>query len=49
MTSEEDQFITGIVEDLSDKECDYFVQIQSDSGVYTSSKIKLKNESFQIL
>ena len=46
MTSEEDQFITGIVEDLSDKEGDFFVQIQSDSGVYTSSKIKLKNGKF---
>lgn len=46
MTSDEDQFVTGIVEELRDSEDDYFVQIQSDSGVYTSSKIKLKNGKF---
>lgn len=46
MTSDEDQFVTGIIKELRDIEDDYFVQIQSDSGVYTSSKIKLKNGKF---
>lgn len=46
MTSDEDQTITGIVEELRDSESEYFVQIQADSGFYTSSKIKLKNGKF---
>ncbi len=46
MTSDEDQTITGIVEELKDTDSDYFVQIQSDSGIYTSSKIKLRNGKF---
>lgn len=46
MTSDEDQTVTGIIEDLRDSDSDYFVQIQSDSGFYTSSKIKLRNGKF---
>lgn len=46
MTSDEDQTVTGIVEELRDSEDDYFVQVQSDSGFYTSSKIKLRNGKF---
>jgi len=46
MTSDEDQTITGIVEELRDSDSEHFVQIQADSGFYTSSKIKLKNGKF---
>ena len=46
MTSEDEQTITGIVEELKDSDEDYFIQIQSDSGFYTSSKIKLRNGKF---
>lgn len=46
MTSDEDQTVTGIIEELRDSEEDYFVQVQSDSGFYTSSKIKLRNGKF---
>lgn len=46
MTSDDDQFVTGIVEELRDSDDEYYVQIQSDSGFYTSSKIKLRNGKF---
>lgn len=46
MTSDDDQTITGVVEELRDEEGDYYIQIQSDSGFYTSSKIKLRNGKF---
>lgn len=46
MTSEEEQTITGIVEELKDSDDEYYIQIQSDNGAYTSSKIKLKNGKF---
>lgn len=46
MTSDDDQTITGIVEELRDEERDHYIQIQSDSGGYTSSKIKLRNGKF---
>lgn len=46
MTSDEDQTVTGIVEELRDSEVEYFVQIQADSGFYTSSKVKLKGGKF---
>ncbi|HEY4963400.1 MAG TPA: Hsp70 family protein [Candidatus Saccharimonadales bacterium] len=46
MTSDDDQTVTGIVEELRDEGGDYYIQIQSDSGFYTSSKIKLRNGKF---
>lgn len=46
MTSDDDQTVTGIVEELRDEEGNYYIQIQSDSGYYTSSKIKLRNGKF---
>lgn len=46
MTSDDDQTVTGIVEELRDEDGDYYIQIQSDSGFYTSSKIKLRNGKF---
>lgn len=46
MSSEKEEMITGIIEDLKDSESDYYIQIQSDSGNYNSSRIKLKNGKF---
>lgn len=46
LTSESEEMITGIIEELKDDDSDYYVQIQSDSGTYNSAKIKLKNGKF---
>lgn len=46
MTSDDDQSIAGVIEELKDSDSEYFIQIQSDSGFYTSSKIKLRNGKF---
>lgn len=46
MTAEDETTITGKIANLADVEDDYFVQIQSDSGTYSSSKIRLKNGKF---
>lgn len=46
MTSSNEEVITGIIPSLSDSTKDYYIQIQSESGFYTSPKIKLKNGKF---
>lgn len=46
MTSEDEQTVTGKIDGLKDAESDYFIQIQSDSGSYSSLKIRLKNGKF---
>ena len=46
MTSENEEMITGIIKDLKESSEDFYVQVQSDSGLYSSSKIKLKNGKF---
>ncbi len=46
MTSEEEQTVTGTAEELKNNDQDYYLQIQSDDGSYTSSKIKLKSGNF---
>lgn len=46
MSSEKEEMITGIIEDLKDSEDNYYIQIQGDSGNYNSSRIKLKNGKF---
>lgn len=46
LTSENDEMVAGILDDLKDTEDEYYVQIQSDSGTYNGSKIKLKNGKF---
>jgi hypothetical protein len=42
LTSETEETVTGIINELKDSEEEYYVQIQSDSGSYNGSKIKLK-------
>lgn len=46
MSSEKEEMVTGIIEDLKDSEDAYYIQIQSDSGNYNSSRIRLKNGKF---
>lgn len=46
LTSETEETITGVIDDLKDSEEEYYIQIQSDSGTYNGSKIKLKNGKF---
>lgn len=46
LTSETEEIVSGVFENLQDDEGEYYVQIQSDSGSYSGSKIKLKNGKF---
>ncbi len=46
MTSEQDITITGIIETLSHTTHEHYIQIQSEDGNYSSSKIKLKSGKF---
>lgn len=46
MTSENEQMITGVIEGLKKDSGDYYIQIQSDSGSYSSPKVTLKNGKF---
>lgn len=46
LTSENDEIVTGVLDNLKDTEDEYYIQIQSDSGTYNGSKIKLKNGKF---
>ncbi len=45
-TSDTEATIAGTIEDLKDTKEEYYVQIQSDSGFYNGSKIKLKGGKF---
>jgi len=46
LTSETEQMVTGVIEELKDSDQEYYIQIQSDSGFYSGSKIKLKGGKF---
>ncbi len=48
LTAETEETISGIVEELKDSESEqaYYIQLQSDSGLYSGSKIKLKGGKF---
>ncbi len=46
LTAETEETISGIFEDLKESVDEYHVQIQSDSGFYSGSRIKLKNGKF---
>lgn len=46
LTSDTEETISGAIEELKDAESEYYIQIQSDSGFYNGSKIKLKNGKF---
>lgn len=46
MTADDETTVAGKIASLAGSEEDYFVQIQSDSGTYSSSKIRLRNGKF---
>ncbi len=46
LTSETEETISGMIESLNDTSVDYYIQIQSDNGLYTGTKLKLKNGKF---
>lgn len=46
LTSDNEQLVTGTIEGLKNTSDEYYIQIQSDSGFYSGSKIKLKNGKF---
>jgi len=48
LTSEEDELVTGIIEQLKETEDEYFIQIQSQDNKYNSGRVKLKNGKFAV-
>ncbi|MDO8512426.1 MAG: Hsp70 family protein [bacterium] len=46
MTSDTEETVSGVIEYFKDTEDEYYIQIQSDSGSYNGSKIKLKGGKF---
>lgn len=46
LTSDTEETVSGVIDDLKDSEDEYYVQIQSDSGFYNGPKIKLKGGKF---
>jgi molecular chaperone DnaK len=46
LTSESEETVAGIIEDLRNSPEEYYLQIQSDSGHFTSSKLRLENGKF---
>jgi len=46
LTSESEQTVTGVIEELKNADEEYYIQIQSDSGFYSGKKNKIKNGKF---
>ncbi|MDD2274344.1 MAG: Hsp70 family protein, partial [Candidatus Pacebacteria bacterium] len=46
LTSENEQTVTGVIEELKNADEEYYIQIQSDSGFYSGRKNKIKNGKF---
>jgi len=46
LTSDTEETVSGVIAELEDSEDEYYIQIQSDSGFYNGSKIKLKGGKF---
>jgi molecular chaperone DnaK len=46
MTSDSETMISGIIEQFKNEDDEYFIQIQSESGLYNSPKLKLKKGKF---
>ncbi|MFP4539376.1 MAG: Hsp70 family protein [Candidatus Paceibacterota bacterium] len=46
LTSDTEGMVSGVVEELQDSDDEYYLQIQSDSGFYSGTKVKLKNGKF---
>ncbi len=46
LTSDTEETVSGSIDELKDSDNEYYIQIQSDSGFYNGSKIKLKGGKF---
>ena len=46
LVAETEEMVAGVIKELEDSKGEYFIQIQSDSGHYSGSKVKLKNGKF---
>lgn len=46
LTSDTEESVAGVVENFKNIDDEYYIQIQSDSGTYSGSKIKLKGGKF---
>jgi molecular chaperone DnaK len=46
LTSDTETTVSGIAEKLRDTEKEYYIQIQSDSGTYSGTRVKIKNGKF---
>lgn len=46
LTSDTEEMVSGSIEELNDSDEEYYLQIQSDSGFYSGSKVKIKNGKF---
>lgn len=46
LTSDTEETVNGVIENPKDSEEEFYIQIQSDSGFYNGSKIKLKGGKF---
>ena len=46
LTSESEQTVTGVIEELKNVDEECYIQIQSDSGFYSGKKNKIKNGKF---
>ena len=46
LTAETEETISGSIPDLADAHEEYFIQIQSDSGHYTSARVPLRHGKF---
>jgi len=46
LTSDTEETVSGIIDELNDSEDEFYIQIQSDSGFYNGSKIRLKSGKF---
>ena len=46
LTSENEEMVTGVVDNLKDTKDEYYIQIQSDSGTYNGQKQRIKNGKF---
>lgn len=46
LTSETEETLTGIIDELKDTEDDFYIQIQSEGGLFSGKKNKIKNGKF---
>jgi molecular chaperone DnaK len=47
LTSETEEMVAGVVENLKDSDAEYYIQIQGEGGLFNGSKQKVKNGKFK--